>query len=373
MSILLSKSEKRKLAAFGPTGEGKSKFLSMLYGAEVFTVGHGGNSETDLSVGLDCRIDEKKYRLIDTPGVADQTRHEQNHLDNIYHSLKNERYINAICVCIRVDIARVENSIQTTLRHLRNMFATPDIYKNLCLVFTRVEKQQQIDDFRTNKLEALNELIDRLFKDQRNKHGDIKMFWVDSAVKPDSTTMAEMKRLLAHVETLDAIPTTNINRLDAIYDLVTEEIIDEKSPGQPRPFMVTRVRDGLQEDPEPGELMPVTIHQWVRRLRQELKNDDESEQTIVSYQELGKIDEPWETVDDSNVRIFKKEFMTKKTFLGGTLQMQRNFDRNGSCIEHSPWKMIKDNTESLGSLVLKACSGAFLVAGTVVLAKLGLQ
>ncbi|KAK2945913.1 hypothetical protein BLNAU_19129 [Blattamonas nauphoetae] len=351
MFLSSSGPQKIKLTAFGPTGDGKSQFLSMLCGRPAFPVGHRGCSQTQMSHALEHQINKQHFWLIDQPGVSSLGYMEQGHLDRIRNSLEREGSINAICLCIRASRNRVDASFQTSLRHLRNMFAKPEIYPHLCLIITHTDSQQKKTQFLNNMLPELNALIDQLFENQRRDHGDLPIFFFDSAINPDRATKAEKERFLAHVATLSAISTSDINRFDARYKLVTEEIIEETSPGGQRRHMITIVRKGTQDTSEEGEWMPVTIHQKKKQLKQECWEEDEFGNPIISYRQLGPVGEPWETVDDSGIRIFKKVFKTRRTFLGGVQERHKNFDRKGKCIETSDWIMIVENKFKISSLV----------------------
>ncbi|KAK2954923.1 hypothetical protein BLNAU_10062 [Blattamonas nauphoetae] len=357
MSISSSRPQKIKLTAFGPTGDGKSQFLSMLYGQEVFAIGHTGESRTIRSSRVDCKINDQHLRLIDQPGISTLGQMEQGHLDTMHLSLKREGSIYAICLCIRASRNRVDFAIQTTLRYLRNMFAKPDIYQHLCLIITHTDKQLKKTQFLNRMLPIMNKEIDELFENQRSEHGELPIFFFDSAIIPDRATKAEKERFLAHVATLSAISTSDINRFDARYKLVTEEIIEETRPGSPRRHMITIVRNGIQENSEEGDMMPVTIHQKKKQLKQECWEEDKNGDPVTSFRMLGPVDAPWETVDDSHIRIFRKEFSTKTNFLGGILQRQKSFDKNGNCIETSDWVQIKNNTESVGGIIGNILTG----------------
>ncbi|KAK2944162.1 hypothetical protein BLNAU_20909 [Blattamonas nauphoetae] len=347
MSISSSRPQKIKLTAFGPTGDGKSQFLSMLYGQEVFAIGHTGESRTIRSSRVDCVINNQHLRLIDQPGISTLGQMEQGHLDTMHLSLKREGSINAICLCIRASRNRVDFAIQTTLRYLRNI------------------KQLKKTQFLNRMLPIMNKEIDELFENQRSDHGDLPIFVFDTSINPNSTTKAEKERFLAHVATLSAISTSDINRFDARYKLVTEEIIEETRPGTPRRHMITIVRNGIQEDPESEEMMPVTIHQKKKQLKQECWEEDKNGDPVTSFRMLGPVDEPWETVDDNHIRVFKKEFSTKTNFLGGILQRQKSFDRNGKCIETSDWTQIKNNTESVGGVIGNILTGIGVAVAAV--------
>ncbi|KAK2945929.1 hypothetical protein BLNAU_19146 [Blattamonas nauphoetae] len=354
-----------KVTLLGPSGDGRSQFATMLLGKLVFVVSDGPNSQTEISDGLDFKVGNIPIRVIDQPGFGSLSQDIQKYLNTITSSLQQEQYLNAICLCISANRNKVGDDIQTTLRNVHNMWATPDIYKHLCLVITHTDTPQKKTTFLNNMLPAINVEIDKLFGNSEKTIPKLPIFFVDSAINPDSRTLAEKNRFLAHVMTLSAISTSNINRLDANYKLVTEEIVDEPSPGQPQPFMVTIIRNGLQMDPECGEPMTVTIHQNVKRLRLELSRPDRFG-GLISYRTLGPVGEPWPTVDDSKVRVFKKVFTTRRTILGATEQMQENFDRNGTCIEISPWKQIKDPSASLTFAVILALGIILILIITVV-------
>ncbi|KAK2945928.1 hypothetical protein BLNAU_19145 [Blattamonas nauphoetae] len=354
------------VTALGPALHGKSQFLSMLFGQEVFTVGHTGFPHSQQSHALERQINWHRFRLVDQSGFSERGQDEQRHLDTICQSLRNERSMNVICLCVRIDGVRVGENIHAALRHIRNMFATPDIYPHMCLVLTFTQTPQMKSRFLNKILPTVNKHIEELFDDQRKVHGDLPIFFVDSAINLDRRTLKEKERFLAHVSKLSAFPTSNINRLDGRLKLVTEEIVTETTPGRPRPFMVTVIRDGIQMDPECGELMPTTIHQNVRRLRLELWHPDEYGRT-TSFRTIGPVGEPWETVDDSCIRVFKKEVTTRRTITGATQLRQRNFDRNGKCIEASPWIQIKENTENDGDTVGAGVAGLFFALGAFVL------
>ncbi|KAK2945930.1 hypothetical protein BLNAU_19147 [Blattamonas nauphoetae] len=330
-----------KVTVLGPSGDGKSQFLSMLFGSLIFSVEKSGFSCTQLSAGVPLTYNKRSMRLIDQPSFYVLEEDEQGHLDSICYSLKQEQYINAICLVFRVTRDRVDLAIQKTFRNVRNLFATPDIYKHLCLVITHTDTPQKKTTFLNNMLPAINVEIDELFGNSEKTIPKLPIFFVDSAINPNPTTLKEKERFLAHVSKLGAIPTTSINPLDARYNLVTEEIVEDTRPGTPRPHMITIVRNGIQEKPECGESMPVTIHQNVRRLRFESLTPDENGNT-TSYRILGPVGEPWPTEDDSHVRVFKKQFFTKTTVFGAKKYMQKNFNKKGKCIEKTPWLDVKD-------------------------------
>ncbi|CAJ2505078.1 Uu.00g124720.m01.CDS01 [Anthostomella pinea] len=101
----------QRVLVVGPTGAGKSSFISAAVGRDI-GIGHGGESCTESCGRYRVRAGDADFELIDTPGFDDQSRDDFSILENIKEYLDG---VVGIVYCHRITDTRMIGNVRLNL------------------------------------------------------------------------------------------------------------------------------------------------------------------------------------------------------------------------------------------------------------------
>ena len=152
---------------FGECGEGKSSFINAFFGKKVAGVSKDFKRCTEHVYPITDLRGYEKYTLIDTPGLNDIEREEENNKKEIMKALEEEikNYrIRCILIILKYDEVRLKGSHINALKFLMDLFPIHDFWKHVIIIRSFTTYINQL----TNKTnEQTKERINKLFDEKK--------------------------------------------------------------------------------------------------------------------------------------------------------------------------------------------------------------
>ena len=151
-----------KMLLIGETGSGKTSFLNLLCNSKLFeelgtevdaakldrirhyndlkienSTARAMASKTSEAKFYDTKVCEMRMKVIDTPGFGDSRGLEQDkkNVEKIIDALRDEDYINCVCLVINGRQARMTTSLKYVLSEISTILPR-EIFNNIIVVFT---------------------------------------------------------------------------------------------------------------------------------------------------------------------------------------------------------------------------------------------
>ncbi|XP_025082554.1 GTPase IMAP family member 4-like isoform X1 [Pomacea canaliculata] len=189
-----------RVVLLGKTGAGKSSLGNTLLGREAFEVGRGLSSGTEKCQFADTLIEGVNLAVVDTPGLCDTHRPEQEVLREVAKSVAvAEPGPHVILMVLRSD-RRFTAEEYTAYITLKGMFGN-DFCKFLFLVFVGIDQVTGNPDERQSALESLIHekslpTLQELISDSSSRY-----FAVDNKAQPEDRRQ-QAKDLLSRIQEL---------------------------------------------------------------------------------------------------------------------------------------------------------------------------
>ncbi|KAI4267762.1 MAG: hypothetical protein LQ337_008197 [Flavoplaca oasis] len=141
------------IAIMGPTGTGKSTFISKLAGREM-KIGHHLHSCTDQVEEVPCKVGDQYVILVDTPGFNDTHRSDTEILtalaDWMKSSYQDKMFLSGIIYLHAISDTRMTHSSLQNLRMFRKLVGDHNL-KNVILATTKWSVTPLEDGLRREK------------------------------------------------------------------------------------------------------------------------------------------------------------------------------------------------------------------------------
>jgi GTPase Era involved in 16S rRNA processing len=161
---------KNRILLFGETGDGKSSFINAFFGKKVAPVSKDAKKCTVYVTPYKDQRGNETYTLIDTPGLNDIEKEEENNKKQIMKTLEeeikgnSEKRIKCILIFRRYDESRLKGSHINALKFLMDLFPIHDFWKHVIIIRSFTTYINQL----TNKTnEQTKERINKLFDEKK--------------------------------------------------------------------------------------------------------------------------------------------------------------------------------------------------------------
>ena len=161
---------KNRILLFGETGDGKSSFINAFFGKKVAGVSKDFKRCTEHVYPITDLRGYEKYTLIDTPGLNDIEKEEENNKKQIMKTLEeeikgnSEKRIKCILIFRKYDELRLKGSYINALKFLMDLFPIHDFWKHVIIIRSFTTYINQL----TNKTnEQTKERINKLFDEKK--------------------------------------------------------------------------------------------------------------------------------------------------------------------------------------------------------------
>ncbi|GAB1222086.1 hypothetical protein ENUP19_0093G0005 [Entamoeba nuttalli] len=230
----VQKQKQTKLLLIGETGNGKSSAGNFILKKNVFRVSGSPDSETNKPLKCFGEGDRSDVVVIDTPGLNDTNKFDNEHIQNIVDCVRAEG-LQGIILTMNYNVDKFTDNIKQVIETISDVFKIKDIWKRVCIVWTKCFNHFSKDEIKKKKIEKekfkekLTEFINQINK--TNEYLDIPMYFVDS--QPDercdnSRSEYEIERLIEWGRGLELIDEEEIKKIISEYKEIRYEEKYEK-------------------------------------------------------------------------------------------------------------------------------------------------
>ncbi|TNN72041.1 GTPase IMAP family member 7 [Liparis tanakae] len=225
-------SNSRRIAILGKTGVGKSSLANTIFGEPLFKVGHSVNSETKTCQAVTKPVDGGNITLIDTPGLFDTDRSEEDLRSEIVRCI-TEFAPGPHVFLIVLKVERFTPQEQAVIDKINEYFSE-EVFKYAIVLFThgdQLPEGETIESFvRRNKpvMELVQKCGDRF-------HVIDNKYWKNNPEDEYRNNQVQVKKLL---KTIDEMVKKNKGgcytneMLQAVEERIIQEVqLIRKSPG----------------------------------------------------------------------------------------------------------------------------------------------
>ena len=150
---------KINIIMIGHTGAGKSQLGNSILQREVFEVGHGNDSKTEIKKEGFGTLNGLDLRIIDTRGFSDTKENEQDHKDDwkkIAELFVNDLSIDGIIFVFNFTDKRKDQQYKNLIQKLKELFGTEILKQRLKIVFTNakygLEYEEEMEEIQANEM-----------------------------------------------------------------------------------------------------------------------------------------------------------------------------------------------------------------------------
>ena len=150
---------KINIIMIGHTGAGKSQLGNSILQREVFEVGHGNDSKTEIKKEGFGTLNGLDLRIIDTRGFSDTKENEQDHKDDwkkIAELFVNDLSIDGIIFVFNFTDKKKGQEYKNLIQKLKELFGTEILKQRLKIVFTNakygLEYEEEMEEIQANEM-----------------------------------------------------------------------------------------------------------------------------------------------------------------------------------------------------------------------------
>jgi hypothetical protein len=254
----------------GDTGAGKSEFGNRYLGDSLFEA-----NDSPLPVTLEPQVkssvvDGVTRQVIDTEGHADGNSVSSKQIQTLARFFRNwKQGVNGICVILNGQHDRFSQGIKDTLRFSYNTFATCEVLKHICVVFTRCydavrnpNRKRKETEYRRFVQEFLQEIsgVDTV--------PTVPVFFVDSLDPESEETERNMVQFHGWLTGLSPLSTSDVKEV-ALRDKIEDEFANavfanyryEGPPEDQKRFAIFEDRRRQKIKPYNGD--PPRYGEWI--------------------------------------------------------------------------------------------------------------
>ena len=150
---------KINIIMIGHTGAGKSQLGNSILQREVFEVGHGNDSKTEIKKEGFGTLNGLDLRIIDTRGFSDTKENEQDHKDDwkkIAELFVIDLSIDGIIFVFNFTDKRKGQQYKNLIQKLKELFGTEILKQRLKIVFTNakygLEYEEEMEEIQANEM-----------------------------------------------------------------------------------------------------------------------------------------------------------------------------------------------------------------------------
>ena len=216
---------KNRILLFGETGDGKSSFINAFFGKKVAGVSKDFKRCTEHVYPITDLRGYEKYTLIDTPGLNDIEREEENNKKKIMKALEeeikgnSEKRIKCILIFRKYDEVRLKGSYINALKFLMDLFPIHDFWKHVIIIRSFTTYINQL----TNKTNETNETT----KKRINELFDEKKQSLLNRLKEEEDLLKKMRDLNINIP--DEINMKFVDSYDELNDKINDNEYMQKT------------------------------------------------------------------------------------------------------------------------------------------------
>ncbi|BFU26340.1 AIG1 family protein [Entamoeba histolytica] len=230
----LQKPKQTKLLLIGETGTGKSLLSNSILQKNVFKVGNSPDSETKEVAKYFGEGERSDLIVIDTPGFNDTNNFDNKHIQNIVNCVRVEG-LQGIILTMDFYTCKFTDNIKQVIETINDVFKIKDIWKHVCIVWTRCYNYippKKIDEGKKEKEQFKENIISFIKQiNKTNEEFDIPMYYVDSQPDEDydnKRSEKEIERLIEWAKELELIDEKEIKKSFSEYKEIRYEEKEEK-------------------------------------------------------------------------------------------------------------------------------------------------
>ncbi|EAL47864.1 AIG1 family protein [Entamoeba histolytica] len=165
----VQKQRPTKLLLIGETGNGKSSLGNFILKSNVFKFSGSPDSETNKPLKCFGEGDRSDVVVIDTPGLNDTNKFDEEHIQNIVDCVRAEG-LQGIILTMNYNVDKFTSNLQQVIETICDVFKIKDIWKRVCIVWTKCFNHFSKDEIKKKKInkekfkEKLTEFINQIIK-----------------------------------------------------------------------------------------------------------------------------------------------------------------------------------------------------------------
>ena len=213
---------KNRILLFGETGDGKSSFINAFFGKKVASVSKDAKKCTEYVTPYTDQRGNEKYTLIDTPGLNDIEKEEENNKKKIMKALEEEikNYrIRCILIILKYDEVRLKGSYINALKFLMDLFPIHDFWKHVSIIRSFTTYINQLTNKTNETNETTKKRINELFDEKKQK--------LLAGLKEEEDLLKKMRDL--NIKIPDEINMKFVDSYDELNDKINDNEYMQKT------------------------------------------------------------------------------------------------------------------------------------------------
>ena len=189
---------KSYFTAIGITGEGKSSFLNVLSGKNIFKTSSNGNSETQTIQHVNFDFNGNSFVAIDTPGLDDSVDNAKK-IKDLKKLIHEYPTLKCLLIVKKYNTFRLSLSLQESIKIFMEAFPKENFWEHVIVINTFSNpNDQSFREYIKKKEIFLSKIINcrniREFMEKKNIKlpGNIKEYFIDTEHNINNTEMIKI-------------------------------------------------------------------------------------------------------------------------------------------------------------------------------------